>query len=283
MAIPPELQFANEAEFVSRFIRPLLGRLGYSVIADYHGPGEYGKDIVFADFDKFGQVTYHAIQAKYVPSVSLSESNQLVEQCKLAYGNPFRHPHSGEIHRINSFYVLNGGTFSEQARESFFRQLDNPFGGSIRLIDGPALVMLDRYSSITNVADTRHQLVGLHLEHTHNTHIAKALQKQLETYLAEGDKKKRKAPIDRLRHTALDQYLVAPMLSDRMDTASLLQHGLLITNANTWLSKLPDVPNKEDVAQAILITLSQLEINFAAFLTAISELIQMLGPLSPTM
>ena len=71
MAIPNELKiFANEADFLARFIIPLLYRLGFSVVVNYHGQREFGRDLVLGEIDRFGHVLYYGLQAKYVDSLS---------------------------------------------------------------------------------------------------------------------------------------------------------------------------------------------------------------------
>jgi hypothetical protein len=71
MAIPKEFVFANENDFVQRFLIPLLHRLGFSVVANYHRThGELGKDLVFAEIDRFGHIRYCGLQAKYEESRS---------------------------------------------------------------------------------------------------------------------------------------------------------------------------------------------------------------------
>jgi hypothetical protein len=58
MAIPKEFNFVNEDDFIQRFVIPLLHRLGFSVVANYHRThGELGKDLVFAEIDRFGHAT----------------------------------------------------------------------------------------------------------------------------------------------------------------------------------------------------------------------------------
>ena len=37
MPLEPAIKYQNEADFTSRFLVPLLRRLGYSVVAEYHG------------------------------------------------------------------------------------------------------------------------------------------------------------------------------------------------------------------------------------------------------
>ena len=52
MAVPVELRtFENEADFRDRFVMPLLHRLGFSVVVNYHGQR-------FGEIDRFGHVLY---------------------------------------------------------------------------------------------------------------------------------------------------------------------------------------------------------------------------------
>ena len=68
-----------------RFLIPLLQRLGFSIVVNFHGTSEFGKDIIFGEIDRFGHVVYHGLQAKYVPSISLSASDELIEDAKQAF------------------------------------------------------------------------------------------------------------------------------------------------------------------------------------------------------
>lgn len=56
-------QYSEDA-FRDEIIRPLLLRMGYSDGRDLCGPTEYGKDAVFCEKNKLGQVEYTAIQTK---------------------------------------------------------------------------------------------------------------------------------------------------------------------------------------------------------------------------
>ncbi len=60
MPLEPALNFQNEADFTSRFLVPLLRRLGYSIMAEYHGTREFGKDLIFGEIDRFGEVACRA-------------------------------------------------------------------------------------------------------------------------------------------------------------------------------------------------------------------------------
>jgi hypothetical protein len=110
MPLEPALSFQNEADFTSRFLVPLVRRLGYSIVAEYHGAREFGKDLVFGEIDRFGEVAYHGLQSKYQDSISQADSEGLIEDCKQAFRHPFRHPTTGAEHRIASLVVANAGS-----------------------------------------------------------------------------------------------------------------------------------------------------------------------------
>ena len=87
MAILPEFEAfreerRSEANLVSRFILPLLERLGFYEVRNYHGGRELGKDVAFADVDKLGQIVFHGLQAKYEASISVNGIEELITDCK---------------------------------------------------------------------------------------------------------------------------------------------------------------------------------------------------------
>src|SRR5262249_21240651 len=77
MTIPAELgryrePRKSEDNFIQKLLKPLLQRLGYYSVRDYQGTREFGKDLVFAEVDKFAEISYHGLQAKYEDSISLT-------------------------------------------------------------------------------------------------------------------------------------------------------------------------------------------------------------------
>jgi len=77
MPIPAEFERyreprKSEENFIQKLLKPLLQRLGYYSVRDYHGSREFGKDLVFAEVDRFAEISYHGLQAKYEDSVSLT-------------------------------------------------------------------------------------------------------------------------------------------------------------------------------------------------------------------
>jgi hypothetical protein len=212
MTIPAELgKFGKEEGFIDQFIIPLLHRLGFSVVINYHGSREFGKDIVFGQIDHFGHVVYHGLQAKYEPSISLAAVESLIQDAKQAFHNPFEHPQTGVRERISTFYVFNAGSVSDQAREHFFNSLSNPFGGNIRLIDGQALVYLDRWAALAHGQDITERLSGMLFEVRNNIIIARHVEEQLKAFVDKDEP----YPMQRLITTAVSGYLERPIIQQK--------------------------------------------------------------------
>jgi len=52
MAIPSQLIYQGqnkEFQFRDMFVMPLLIRLGFGVVVNYHGQREFGRDVIFGD------------------------------------------------------------------------------------------------------------------------------------------------------------------------------------------------------------------------------------------
>ncbi|MFC1706742.1 hypothetical protein ACFL59_07970 [Planctomycetota bacterium] len=158
------IQFGSEAAFQEEFVKPLLTRMGFSLVVDYHGTVEYGKDLVAAEFDRFGHVRYHAFQVKYAASIGLSQAGDLAADGEQAFTNPFDHPQTGEPQYISSFYGANAGSISHQASTHFFASLRPRYGDNARLLDGKSLVQLDRLAVTTRLEPMRALLSGLRSE-----------------------------------------------------------------------------------------------------------------------
>jgi hypothetical protein len=148
MSFPSSFHYENEADFIRRLVVPVLQRLGFDAVTNYHGMREHGKDLVFGETDRFGLHIYHGLQAKYAPSISQKEAFGLIDDARQAFTMPFQHPTSGTNERISKFYVVNGGSISDNVRDLFFNALRPHFGANVRLIDGDELVALERHASI---------------------------------------------------------------------------------------------------------------------------------------
>jgi hypothetical protein len=221
MPIEKEFNYQNEADFTGRFLVPLLRRLGFSVVVDYHGVREFGKDLVFGEIDRFAEVAYHGLQAKYVDSISQSESEGLIEDAKQAFRNPFRHPNTGEEHRISMFIIANAGNIAPNARENYFAELLTPHGGQIRMFDGKALLSLDRWATLNRVENVGETITGLLFELGFNKNLISSFRKRITDFIHDQNKS---LPIERLRSGAVSHYIQKPLMPTLIDTNTLHQY-----------------------------------------------------------
>ena len=208
MAIPKELTYANELTFTEKFIFPLLQRLGFSVVVNYHGQREFGKDLVFGEVDRFGHVVYHGMQVKYEDSISQNAIQDLIRDAEQAFNNPFQHPSKGDTARISAFYGVNGGSFGTNAAEHFYNSLQPKYGANVRLLDGKALLALDRTATMNRVESMGERLQGIILEIQTNRQIMDAQVRMIKDFMHSGGE----FPCLRLRTVALGTYLEQPFL-----------------------------------------------------------------------
>lgn len=148
MPIPKELKFKDEAAFRDEYLIPLIQRLGFSIVFNYHGQAEFGKDIIFGDIDRFGREIFFGMPAKYLPSISQKNSHCLVDDVVEAFTHPFTHPQTGKEEYISKFYVANAGSIAPNARANFFKRLATMNIRKVSLLDGQALKVRERWASV---------------------------------------------------------------------------------------------------------------------------------------
>lgn len=279
MPIPNELTFSDEDAFNQQFLIPLLRRLGFSIVANYHGRSEFGKDLVFAEIDRFGHVRYHAIQSKYVPSISLNGMEELVLDCKQAFNNPFVHPQTGAVERISTFYAINAGSIGPEATQHFFGSLISVYGGNVRLLQAKDLLVLDQWATAQRHEEIIHRLTGLLLELRFN-------RRQIETishnYIKSlGDTM---APLifTSIRIDAVSRYLSAPILADEISADVVEGYWQACSVLEAWISvhRMQRVKHDNDRTAT---SLTQLTSRIEAFALTIESQVQAviakMGPL----
>lgn len=184
---------------------------------------------------------YYGLQAKYEGSIGLSAINALIDDCNQAFTIEFIHPNTGAAARISSFYAVNAGTFSDEAREYFFKALRPKYADNIRLIDGRELLKLDRLGAITLAETRREVLAGLLCEVEYNLSMMVHLIPELKS-IAMGDGQNIHYPPMRFRLNALSSYLVRPIFGDPIPLDNLQRFWLMGINVNTLLDGLVSSP-----------------------------------------
>jgi hypothetical protein len=219
MAIPPQLVYQGpnkEFQFRDEFVMPLLVRLGFGVVVNYHGQREFGRDVVFGDIDRFGHVVYYGMQIKYESSISLGDSHSIIQDAEQATHNPFTHPHTGKSEYISTFFLANAGDISGPARENFFSVVKNRGVRDARLMDGNALILLDKAAALNRNANIRERLTGLLQEVRRNRHVIRILLDELPRYASSSMSDGVPYPMLRCRYGASDSYLNAPFPIDNL-------------------------------------------------------------------
>jgi hypothetical protein len=157
------------------------------------------------------------MQIKHESSISLSDSHELIQDAEQATHNPFRHPQTGREEYISSFYVANAGDISDQARENFFNTLTRRSIRDARLLDGPALLLLDRWASLSRGSLIRERINGLLME----IRINRKVLSTLPVMMRENLEQRGPVPHQRARLNATASFLEAPVFSERINIQTL--------------------------------------------------------------
>jgi hypothetical protein len=212
MPIAKELaDFADEDDFVKRFLVPLFRRMGFEIVANYHGKREFGKDLLIGEVDRFSHVRYHGVQAKFESSIGKEAMHSLIQQCDEAFVKPFTHPQTGQIQKISSFYAVTAGSVSDEARELFFDSLQPKHADNVRILEGKDLLALDRFVVISRSENVRDLLDGLLHECRFGLRVLEHVVPELER-IAHGNGNGVKYPLPRLRVNAVSAFLIRPVL-----------------------------------------------------------------------
>lgn len=281
MAIPPDFNYANEDSFIQGFLIPLLQKLGFSLVVNYHGTAEFGKDLIFAEVDRFGHVRYHGLQAKFVPSISLNAVEDLIRDCKQAFENPFTHPQTGTIEKISSFYAVTGGSIGLEASSHYFNSLLKLYGANARLLQAKDLSALDRWASASHRDKITDLLAGLIVELDYNErYVLPVLIISLQKLLEESGT----WSLWRLRADAMSSYLRQPFMPTILNVDNMLNywHLALLCNKEADLvgQGILDPENRKRLTVQAIKHLEKVREAGLAIRNVVLKALQTLGPLT---
>ena len=142
----------TEEEWTKERLVPLLRQLGFIKVEYTHGPREKGRDVVFADFDRFGIMRYYGAQVK-VGTLDASQGGQVlntvIAQLETAWSEPYRDASNGTDHQLSGVYLIVSGRITEEARE----RISNKTGNWLHLVDADQLVLAE-HSSHSMISNT---------------------------------------------------------------------------------------------------------------------------------
>ena len=127
IAITKYLNRIDEDSFIEEFVIPFFQSYGFQVYRiNQHGPGEHGKDIIFARYvPLFLDSEYVSVQAK-AETVKASNVSHFAHQLNRALKVPFP-SRSGQGELLpNSAVFLNARKHTNDATREFSRLLDTP-------------------------------------------------------------------------------------------------------------------------------------------------------------
>ena len=104
------LRELKEWQFRQQILVPILRSMGFSSIMEYHGSIEKGKDIVFRERDKLGDlINYAAVVSRENILGSVGDSNsslRMLDPAKMALQEPFVDVYSGKEYEIDRCWII---------------------------------------------------------------------------------------------------------------------------------------------------------------------------------
>jgi hypothetical protein len=195
--------YTNEEDFRTRFIRPLLTRLGYLGVAELHGAHEFGKDFVFAEITPFGFLKYHAAVVKHQASINQGKSvDDVLTQIRQAFNVKFRLSDSPATHGVSSVYVFNSGNITDNAKHQIRDDLNRErYGENVHIFDSERLQQLDLTASYRDQRQYLPRIEGLERELKLNLYVWQSMLNEFPLF--------REARGSFTR--AMEEFLIAPL------------------------------------------------------------------------
>jgi hypothetical protein len=122
----PELlaiQELDEGQFTRNYVIPLFRGKGYIGVEYVHGRDEYGRDVYFYDLNRFGRRRDIAAQVKVGHITGTPVVQEVINQARAAFTNPYVDISTNEERRICEMYVITSGSIPVNARTQIINGL----------------------------------------------------------------------------------------------------------------------------------------------------------------
>ncbi len=218
----------DEEEYTNEIIIPLLQNMGFSDVRNNHGIDEFGKDILFSDYNRFGIKQYHAAQVKFknINGKNQGDMGDIIEHIKRAFNMPFPDIISKENVYINYFYVMISEEYKQSAIEIILRDLNiNQYKNRLHFFDGNKIKELRQ----VNLVNVEGKLNSLLKELDFNEHYLDIIKIDLEQ-----NDVRAVSPLIILKRSVIEMILCEDYLDKYIDFNKLhdLYHILCMLNSN---------------------------------------------------
>lgn len=146
MLTKERLQGMNEAQLRKEVLIPLLKKMGYQDVKEYHGgAGEQGKDIVCWDTDKLGIRRNQALVVKAVnitgrANAARGTATEVLTQISQCFGKPFQDIITGEEQRVHECWVVSNHEILKEAIDTISSSLStHGLVRDVRFVNGDSL------------------------------------------------------------------------------------------------------------------------------------------------
>lgn len=141
------LQALDERSVRERVIVPLLGRMGLHAAQVYHGPREYGKDVICFDYNRLGGRTYLGVVVK-IEGLSGSVSaptclREVLYQAERCFDVPYHNLYDMNEITMDQVWIVTTGKIVPGAADSIAEYLrKSNLAKLVRFVSGEQLVDL---------------------------------------------------------------------------------------------------------------------------------------------
>ena len=210
-------QFTDEVSFRKNLVEPLLNKLGFFLVTEYHGRREFGKDFVFSELHRFGGMRHYAAQVKHERTIGLGRAaDDLLIDINQAFANPFTLPDSPNEKSISAFYIFNSGSITSEAKDDLVQRLKRtPYGENVYFLDGDRLDSLNKWATYQSDKNIRQRLSGLRNQLFINIKIWNSIKTSVE----KGEFKEARGAF----LFGVESFLSSPIFPERISGNDLMQ------------------------------------------------------------
>lgn len=115
----------NEVKYTVEVLLPLFRKMGFVDVRYNHGNREFGKDITFSEFDKFGARRNYGAQVKAgdVSGGAGSYIDTILAQIEDAFTMPYTEILSQEKRYLTDLIIAISGSFTENAKQKIIEKV----------------------------------------------------------------------------------------------------------------------------------------------------------------